>query len=118
MLIGRTIDLPYFVGSALPVHEGHGDRLESIVRLPNGEYEFKFAGKRESIETMAVHWYPVEEFCESEFVSVLGYMIDSDEFPQVRECYKVGPSFYFPALQAFHPISHWMPMPTRRQKNE
>ena len=56
-------------------------------------------------------WIPVSERLPENFVSVLGYMTDAGDFPQVRECYTVGNAFYFPALFDKHPVSHWMPMP-------
>lgn len=56
-------------------------------------------------------WIPVSERLPEDFVSVLGYMTDAGPFPSVRECYKVGYGFYFPALREIHPVSHWMPMP-------
>ena len=58
-------------------------------------------------------WIPVEDSLPKEFVSVLGYMTDAGEFPAVRECYLVGRVFFFPALRDIHPVSHWMPMPTK-----
>ena len=57
------------------------------------------------------NWISVKERTPSMFVSVLGYMTDAGEFPAIRECYRVGKAFYFPALKDVHPISHWMPMP-------
>ena len=57
------------------------------------------------------NWISVKERTPSMFVSVLGYMTDAGEFPAVRECYRVGKGFFFPALQEVHPISHWMHMP-------
>lgn len=56
-------------------------------------------------------WISVDERMPIEFVSVLGYMTDAGEFPSVRECYRVGNVFFFPALEDVHPVSHWMPMP-------
>lgn len=56
-------------------------------------------------------WISVDERLPEEFVSVLGYMTDAGNFPPVRECYKVGGVFFFPALGDRHPISHWMPIP-------
>lgn len=60
-------------------------------------------------------WIPVEERRPDDWVSVLGYMTDAGEFPPVRECYAVDGSFWFPALREFHPVSHWMPMPTKEE---
>lgn len=59
----------------------------------------------------AQRWISIEDDRPKEFVSVLGFMTDAEEFPPVRECYRVNNNFYFPALNEFHPISHWMPMP-------
>lgn len=57
-------------------------------------------------------WISVEDRLPEPFVSVLGVMTDAGEFPAVRECYTVGgKSFFFPALNDIHPVSHWMPMP-------
>lgn len=56
-------------------------------------------------------WISVDERLPKEFVSVLGYMTDAEEFPPVRECYMVGRVFFFPALRDVRPVSHWMPMP-------
>ena len=56
-------------------------------------------------------WISVEERMPNEFVSVLGHMTDSGDFPPVRECYVVGRAFFFPALGDIHPVSHWMPLP-------
>lgn len=60
-------------------------------------------------------WISVEESLPDEWVSVLGYMTDAGEFPAVRECYRIYKDFYFPALREFHPVSHWMPMPTKEE---
>ena len=56
-------------------------------------------------------WVSVDERLPKNFVSVLGYMTDSGEFPPVRECYTVGNAFFFPALGDVHPVSHWREMP-------
>lgn len=56
-------------------------------------------------------WISVDERLPKEFVSVLGYMTDAEDFPSVRECYMVGRVFFFPALNDVHPVSHWMPLP-------
>lgn len=56
-------------------------------------------------------WIPVEERQPAEFISVLGYMTDAGDFPSVRECFRVGNRFYFPALSESHPVSHWMETP-------
>ena len=56
-------------------------------------------------------WISVNDRLPQNFVSVLGYMTDAGEFPQVRECYTVGNAFFFPALGDVHPVSHWCEMP-------
>ena len=56
-------------------------------------------------------WVSVDDRLPQNFVSVLGYMTDAGEFPQVRECYTVGNAFFFPALGDVHPVSHWCEMP-------
>lgn len=57
------------------------------------------------------NWIPVTERLPENFVSVLGCMADAGPFPSVRECYTIGKEFYFPALLAVHPVTHWMPLP-------
>lgn len=57
------------------------------------------------------NWISIKDRTPSMFVSVLGYMTDAGEFPAIRECYRIGKEFFFPALKEVHPISHWMPMP-------
>ena len=56
-------------------------------------------------------WIPVSEWLPENFVSVLGYMPASEPFPPVRECYTVGKSFFFPALDDIQMVTHWMPLP-------
>ena len=56
-------------------------------------------------------WISVDERLPENFISVLGYMTDAEEFPPVRECYTVGNAFFFPALGDVHPVSHWCEMP-------
>lgn len=58
-----------------------------------------------------LQWISVEDDKPAEFVSVLGHMTDSEEFPAVRECYWTGDSFFFPALREKHPVDRWMEMP-------
>ena len=57
-------------------------------------------------------WINVNERMPEDFVSVIGHMTDADPFPSVRECYKVGDVFIFPALSEIHPVDYWMPMPS------
>ena len=61
-------------------------------------------------ERMA-EWISVKDHKPKEFVSVLGHMTDAGEFPSVRECYRVGEAFFFPALKDIHPVDKWMDMP-------
>lgn len=56
-------------------------------------------------------WISVDERLPENFISVLGYMTDAEEFPPVRECYTVGNAFFFPTLRDVHPVSHWCEMP-------
>ena len=56
-------------------------------------------------------WISVTERLPENFVSVLGYMPASEPFPPVRECYTVGKSFFFPALDDIQRVTHWMPLP-------
>ena len=56
-------------------------------------------------------WISVDERLPENFISVLGYMTDAEEFPPVRECYTVGNAFFFSALGDVHPVSHWCEMP-------
>lgn len=64
------------------------------------------------------NWISVKDRLPNEWVSVLGYMTDAGEFPPVRECYLVGKNFLFPALQEFHPVSHWQPLPEPPKERE
>lgn len=56
-------------------------------------------------------WISVDERLPKNFISVLGYMTDAEEFPPVRECYTVENAFFFPALGDVHPASHWCEIP-------
>ena len=69
--------------------------------------------RRENAElrTRVPEWISVEERLPQNFISVLGYMTDAEEFPPVRECYTVGNAFFFPALDDIHPVSHWCELP-------
>ena len=83
---------------------------------------FPVAGyEKDEIENIASHliangvtvqeWISVDDRLPQNFVSVLGYMTDAEEFPPVRECYTVGNAFFFPALGDVHPVSHWCELP-------
>lgn len=67
--------------------------------------------KEEPSIEMVQEWISVDEKLPQNFISVLGYMTDAEEFPPVRECYTVGNVFFFPALGDIHPVSHWREMP-------
>lgn len=61
--------------------------------------------------TNMVKWISVEDDKPDEFVSVLGHMTDAGDFPAVRECYRVGNVFFFPALRDIYPIDKWTYIP-------
>lgn len=61
-------------------------------------------------------WIPVTERLPENFISVLGHMPDAAPFPTVRECYTIDKVFFFPALNAVHPVTHWRPMPEQPEK--
>ena len=63
-------------------------------------------------------WISVNKRTPGQFVSVLGYMTDAEPFPAIRECYRIGKEFFFPALNEVHPISHWMPMPAAPKEED
>jgi hypothetical protein len=65
----------------------------------------------ENCDSYTSKWISVTERTPGQFASVLGCMTDAEPFPAVRECYRIGKGFYFPALGYVCPISHWMPMP-------
>lgn len=76
-------------------------------------FDFKAVPGADVLKAPAVdRWIPVEEGKPKDFVSVLGHMTDAGEFPSVRECYLIdGQHFFFPALNAVHPVDKWMDMP-------
>ena len=69
--------------------------------------------RRENAELRArvQEWISVDDRLPEEFVSVLGHMTDAGYFPSIRECYRVGNRFFFPALKDIHPIDFWVDMP-------
>lgn len=69
--------------------------------------------RRENAELRArmPKWISVKDRLPEEFISVLGRMTDAGDFPSIRECYRVGNSFFFPALKDIHPIDFWAYMP-------
>ena len=70
------------------------------------------------LEAQIPKWISVDESMPDGFVPVLGHIIDAGNFPHVRECYRVGNAFYFPALRDIHTISHWMPLPEPPKEEE
>lgn len=56
-------------------------------------------------------WISVKEKLPDEWISVLGFIPGLHPYPSVRECYRVGNGFYFPALHGYIPVTHWMEMP-------
>ena len=65
-----------------------------------------------SIDGVTVQeWISINERLPEEYISVLGYMTDAGKFPPVRECYRVGNAFFFPALKENNPISYWCEIP-------
>lgn len=85
--------------------EGFNDAISRVRSMLSSASTENVASIRES------EWISVKDRLPQDFVSVLGYMTDAGDFPPVRECYKVGGVFFFPALGDRHPISHWMPLP-------
>lgn len=85
-------------------------RLERDKNWASENYDL-IREENKRLEAQVPKWISVDESMPDAFVSVLGYMTDAGEFPPVRECYRVGNDFYFPALMDRHPVSHWMPMP-------
>lgn len=69
--------------------------------------------RRENAELRArvPKWISVKDKLPGEFISVLGRMTDAGYFPSMRECYRVGNSFFFPALKDIHPVDFWAYMP-------
>lgn len=65
-------------------------------------------------------WISMEDDKPKEWVSVLGHMPDAGDFPAVRECYRIGDDFFFPALGEMHPVDKWaeMPEPSKEVNHE
>lgn len=76
--------------------------------------------RRENAELSArvPNWISVKGRLPGEFISVLGRMTDAGYFPSIRECYRVGNSFFFPALKDIHPVDFWTDMPEPRKEQE
>lgn len=56
-------------------------------------------------------WISVEKEKPDDFVSVLGHITGAGDFPAVRECYRGGNVFFFPALLDIYPIDKWTYIP-------
>ena len=91
-------------GGVCSLREGEAKEYHAICLAALKEHSNCFQNGNSS-------WISVEEEKPVDFVSVLGFMTDAGEFPPVRECYRVGGAFFFPALRDIHPVSHWMPLP-------
>lgn len=63
-------------------------------------------------------WISVKDRLPEEFVSVLGAMKDEEPFPPVRECYRIGEAFFFPALRGCGLVTHWAEMPEPPREGE
>lgn len=74
-------------------------------------YEYQEAKALYEADFRKQEWISVEERLPEEWISVLGYMTDAGDYPSVRECYRVGRTFFFPSLSDRHPVSHWMELP-------
>ena len=86
-------------------------RKEGTARVVGKRYVNTIANHLIENGVTVQEWISVDERLPENFISVLGYMTDSGEFPPVRECYTVGNAFFFPALNDVHPVSHWLEMP-------
>ena len=86
-------------------------RKEGTARVVGKRYVNTIANHLIENGVTVQEWISVDERLPENFISVLGYMTDSGEFPPVRECYTVGNAFFFPALGDVHPVSHWLEMP-------
>ena len=93
----------------MDVREKLAELLRDVQYL--GGLEEKIADHLIANDVTVQEWISVDERLPKNFVSVLGYMTDSGEFPPVRECYTVGNAFFFPALGDIHPVSHWCELP-------
>ena len=58
-----------------------------------------------------MNWISVKDDLPPEWESVLGFMPDACPFPCVRECYRIGDRFFFPALIDFETVTYWQEMP-------
>lgn len=76
--------------------------------------------RRENAElrASAPKWISVKDRLPEEFISVLGRMTDAGYFPSIRECYRVGNRFFFPAFKDIHPIDFWADMPEPPKEDE
>lgn len=70
------------------------------------------------LRAMVPKWTSVKDRLPEEFISVLGRMTDAGYFPPIRECYRVGNRFFFPALKDIRPIDFWADMPELLKEDE
>ena len=57
-------------------------------------------------------WIAIEEKLPEPGILVLGYITNAGSYHAVYECAMVNKgNFYFPVLNEYRPISHWMPLP-------
>ena len=116
LLTGHSIDTQqdveyvadHLIANGVTVHENVKMSDELLKQLKNAP--ITLCKSEPSIETVQ-EWISVDEKLPQNFISVLGYMTDAEEFPPVRECYTAGNAFFFPALGEVHPVSHWCEMP-------
>lgn len=54
----------------------------------------------------------------AEYVSVQGHIATETDFPSVRECFRVGNEYYFPALRVEQPVDKWKPFSDPPEKSE
>lgn len=54
-------------------------------------------------------WIDVTEDQPPEWVSVQGHIAIETQCPSVRECFRIGNEYYFPALREKWPVDVWKP---------
>lgn len=64
------------------------------------------------LEAQQPKWISVKERLPDPFISVLVHMTDMEDFPTVREGYRVDDwRFFIPLLCEHHRVDYWMPLP-------